>query len=51
LGRHTATGLLTTCGLEFQDWSAEYRLFSHQRWPTADIFAVIRRAALAELPA
>jgi hypothetical protein len=50
LGRHTVTGLLTTCGLEFQDWSAEYRLFSRHRWPAADIFAVIRRAVLAELP-
>lgn len=51
LGRHTVTGLLTTCGLEFQDWSAEYRLFSRQRWPAAAIFTVIRRAILAELPA
>jgi len=45
------TGLLTTCGLEFHDWSAEYRLFSRQRLPVEDIFAVIRRAVLAELPA
>jgi hypothetical protein len=44
------TGLLTTCGLAFQDWSAEYRLFSRQRLPTEEIFAVIRRAVLAELP-
>ena len=44
------TGLLTTCGLEFQDWSAEYRLFSRHRLPATDIFAVIRRAVLAELP-
>ena len=50
LGRHTVTGLLTTCGLEFQDWSAEYRLFSRHRWPAAAVFAVIRRAVLAELP-
>jgi hypothetical protein len=45
------TGLLTTCGLAFQDWSAEYRLFSRQRFPADDIFAVIRRAVLAALPA
>ena len=45
------TGLLTTCGREFQDWSAEYRLFSRHRLPVDDIFAVIRRAVLAELPA
>ena len=50
LGRHSVTGLLTTCGREFQDWSAEYRLFSRQRLPTTEIFSVIRRAVLAELP-
>ena len=27
------TGLLTTCGQEFQDWSAPYRLFSCDRLP------------------
>ena len=26
LGRHTVTGLLTTSGSQFQDWSATYRL-------------------------
>lgn len=44
------TGLLTTCGQEFQDWSAPYRLFSCDRLPLAEIFAVIRRGVLAELP-
>jgi hypothetical protein len=44
------TGLLTTCGLEFQDWAAEYRLFSRQRLPIPDLFAVLRRAVLVELP-
>jgi len=44
------TGLLTTCGLEFQDWSADYRLFSHQRLPIPEIFSVIRRALLHQLP-
>ena len=51
LGRHTITGLLTTCGQQFQDWSADYRLFSRQRLPMQDIFAVIRRAVLQQLPA
>ena len=50
LGRHTVTGLLTTCGREFQDWSAEYRLFSRHRLPAADLFSVVRRGVLAELP-
>jgi hypothetical protein len=50
LGRHTLTGLLTTSGREFQDWSADYRLFSRQRLPVSAIFDVIRRVVLAELP-
>ena len=50
LGRHTVTGLLTTCGQEFQDWSAPYRLFCRDRLPIAEIFSVVRRAVLAELP-
>jgi hypothetical protein len=44
------TGLLSTCGLEFHDWSAEYRLFSLHRLPVADLFAVVRRNVLTELP-
>ena len=50
LGRHTVTGLLTTCGQEFQDWSADYRLFSQHRLPCAEIFSVIRRSLLRQLP-
>ena len=41
---------MSTCGLEFQDWSAAYRLFSEQRLPMASIFSVLRRHVLAELP-
>jgi hypothetical protein len=51
LGRHTVTGLLTTCGQQFHDWSADYRLFSQHRLPLPSIFAVIRRAVLEQLPA
>jgi DDE superfamily endonuclease len=51
LGRHTVTGLLTTCGQQFRDWSADYRLFSQHRLPVASIFASIRRALLEQLPA
>ena len=50
LGRHTVTGLLTTCGQEFQDWSADYRVFSRDRLPIPEIFSVIRRAVLQRLP-
>ena len=28
LGRHTITGVLCTCGRQFVDWSADYRVFS-----------------------
>jgi hypothetical protein len=50
LGRHTVTGLLTTGGQEFFDWSASYRLFSRRRLPVPQIFSVIRHHVLAQLP-
>ncbi|MGA9646736.1 MAG: transposase [Candidatus Korobacteraceae bacterium] len=50
LGRHTVTGLLTTSGSQFRDWSASYRLFSQDRLPVDRIFSVVRRAVLADLP-
>ena len=43
LGRHTVTGLLTTSGSQFQDWSAPYRLFSRDRVPVPQIFSAVRR--------
>jgi len=43
------TGLLTTSGSQFLDWTATYRLFSQDRIPIPDIFAVVRRAVAAEL--
>jgi len=49
LGRHTVTGLLTTSGLQFQDWSASYRLFSQDRLPIDQLFSVVRRAVLSAL--
>src|ERR1051326_2494745 len=49
LGRHTVTGLLTTSGSQFHDWSADYRLFSQDRLPITALFSVIRRAALSQL--
>jgi hypothetical protein len=50
LGRHTVTGLLTTSGSQFQDWSATYRLFSQHRLPLPEIFSVVRRAVANQLP-
>ena len=31
LGRHTLTGMLCTSGQQFHDWTAAYRLFTHNR--------------------
>jgi hypothetical protein len=45
------TGLLTTSGSQFQDWSAAFRLFSRNRLPLPEMFSVIRRAVSGELPA
>jgi Transposase DDE domain len=44
------TGLLTTCGAQFRDWTSSYRLFSHDRLPAATLFAVARRAVVDALP-
>ena len=49
LGRHTITGLLTTCGRQAQDWTADYRLLARGRLPLTGIFGVLRRAVLQEL--
>lgn len=45
------TGLLTTTGSQFHDWSATYRLFSENRLPVPEILSVVRRTVAAELPA
>lgn len=45
------TGLLTTSGSQFQDWSATYRLFSQDRLPIPELFSTVRRAVAAQLPA
>jgi DDE superfamily endonuclease len=44
------TGLLTTSGSPFQDWSAAYRLFSQDRLPLPEIFSVVRRTIADQLP-
>lgn len=50
-GRQTVTGMLCASGRQFTDWSAAYRLFSHDRWDATEIRRVIRREVLSELPA
>jgi len=44
LGRRTITGLLTTAGRQFRDWSADYRLYAKERVEPADLFGAARRA-------
>jgi hypothetical protein len=44
------TGLLTTCGAQFRDWTSSYRLFSHSRLPSSTLFSVVRRAVVDSLP-
>ncbi len=50
VGRHTVTGLLTSCGKLFEDWSAEYRLFQKDRMNVYALFAVIRKEIIDQLP-
>ena len=51
LERHTVTGLLCSCGRQFVDWSADYRLFSKDRWEPNRLFRPVIRGAMAHLPA
>lgn len=50
LGRHTLTGMLTTAGRQFHDWSADYRLFSRDRFEPDILFAHVRNNLLSEIP-
>ena len=42
-GRHTLTGLITTFGKQFEDWSADYSLYSKNRVDEEVIFRQVRR--------
>jgi len=50
VGRHTVTGLLCTSGRQFVDWTGDYRLFSRDRWGTAELFIPIIRRILELSP-
>lgn len=50
MGRHTITGMLTSSGQQFKDWSSSYRLFSKQRVDTSKLFDHARSAVLQDLP-
>ena len=49
LGRRTITGLLSSSGKQFQDWTAEYRLFGKSRVDVSRIFQTITSTSLKEL--
>lgn len=49
-GRRTVTGLLSTCGQQFHDWSATYRLFSQERIHAESLFVGVRRRVTALVP-
>ncbi len=46
LERHTVTGLLCSCGRQFIDWSADYRLFSKDVWEPNHLFRPVIRGCL-----
>jgi len=46
LGPHTVTGLLWTAGRTDVDWSADYRLFSQDRWDAQRLFDSVARGVL-----
>jgi len=49
VGRRTVTGLLTSCGKLFEDWSADYRIFQKDRMQVNRLFDVVRRELLTQL--
>lgn len=50
LSRRTVTGLITTSGHQFRDWSADYRLLAEERVDPEALFGVLRRGLLHDLP-
>ena len=43
LGTHTVTGLVSLCGRQFQDWSADYRLYERDRIVPELLFEPVRQ--------
>lgn len=48
--RSTLTNLICTTGSQQQDWSAHYRLYSHDRVAESALFDPVREAVLQALP-
>jgi hypothetical protein len=49
MGRHTLTGMLTSSGKQFMDWSSAYRLFSMQRLDSTALFNIVGLEVLQQL--
>jgi hypothetical protein len=41
LGRRTISRAICAQGRQFQAWSSDYRLFSHNRWDAASLFDAV----------
>jgi hypothetical protein len=50
LGRHTVSNLLCACGRQFHDWSADYRVFSKDRWDVQQLFVPVVQGILDLAP-
>ena len=50
LGRRTVTGIITTAGRQYEDWSVHYRMYSKSRVEPQECFAVIREKIERMLP-
>jgi len=50
LGRHTVTGMLASCGQQFADWSATYRLFAKNRIDMEGLWNPVSSTAAGLLP-
>ena len=48
-GRRTVSGMLCTSAQQFTDWSAAYRLFTHERFDSNSLFEPVRRTVLESL--
>jgi SRSO17 transposase len=51
LGSHTITRQIATAGRQFQDWTADYRLYSQERLDSKMLFGPIRKTILRHLDA
>ena len=49
MSRRTVTGLICTSGLQFADWTADYRFFSRERFDPDVLFDAVRRGIIEHL--